>query len=258
MEMERRASGLSDQGKRENNEDRFLLFNHERMGRYLFIGAVADGAGAHSAGEVASENTVRLLNEWISERHLDIYDMPTDDLKNEMYDKILDIHQELKKIRAEKKIDKFGTTLTLFLLLDNRYIIAQVGDSRAYIYNEGKRIKQITRDQTKAQQEREKQAFLYGEELKEKESIILQGLGYGSVVPQIYEGILPEQYVILLCSDGLSNKLLCEDFEKAIAKKDDGACMKEILKFMMDEAIRKGESDNMTGILYCRQSHQTN
>ena len=246
----RKASTLTDTGRREHNEDSHFYFSKDDKKGIIAICAVADGAGGLEKGELASGTTIALLSDWAHESWEEFLEITSDELKNLICDKILDVHDHLKCLRDERGINTFGTTLTLLFIVRNMYIIAQVGDSRAYLYRDQK-IKQITKDQTKAQMKKDQGIILTGKELIDSERTIWQCLGSGSVMPHFYEGILPEEYMFLLCSDGVSNCLSEADLQIEIEKKSE-ISTKVILRNIFAKAQKRGETDNMTGILYGR------
>lgn len=113
---------------REHNEDSLLVLPP------LF--AVADGMGGHEAGEVASELTIKTLAE-LAPASLD-----ADALERAVVAANLNVikapHEGIGRVGM-------GTTLTCAMIEKERLIIAQVGDSRAYLLHQGT-LQQLTRD----------------------------------------------------------------------------------------------------------------
>ncbi|HBY60859.1 MAG TPA: serine/threonine-protein phosphatase, partial [Solibacterales bacterium] len=130
------AFGVSDPGcVRTNNEDYFLL--SPELGLYL----VADGMGGAQAGERASKLAAETVFEvvWKS---------------GELTAQILQTAFEEANRRvmaaasSDSTLEGMGTTLTAVLEVNNEEVlIASVGDSRAYIYENGELLT-ITEDQT--------------------------------------------------------------------------------------------------------------
>lgn len=105
---------------RDHNEDSLLVAPP------LYV--VADGMGGHAAGEIASEIVVRTLDE-LAPRSIDV-----DGLTNAIEAANLNV------IKAPKQgigRSGMGTTCTAAILEDTRLLIAQVGDSRAYLLHKG-------------------------------------------------------------------------------------------------------------------------
>ena len=172
---------------REHNEDSLVAVPP------LF--AVADGMGGHEAGEVASEIAINTIME-LAPDHAD-----SDALARAV------IAANLNVIKAPAKgigREGMGTTLTAAILEGERLIIAQVGDSRAYLLHEGK-LQQLTRDHSlmadmiEAGQLTEAEARVHP-----NRSVITRAIGSDPhMQPDIYELNVETGDRILLCSDGI-------------------------------------------------------
>jgi len=135
---------LTDKGKvRKINEDyASALINP--FGNVLMV--VADGMGGANKGEVASFNLVKhITNSFISLEK---------EFKNEkaMYKWVYKVVKEANskiylKANSDEKFKGMGTTLSLVLLVKDKLLTAQVGDSRVYLLVDNK-LTQITEDQT--------------------------------------------------------------------------------------------------------------
>ncbi len=135
---------LTDKGKvRKINEDYAnALINP--FGNVLMM--VADGMGGAQKGEVASKNLVKYItSEFLSLEK---------EFKNEkamskwVYKVIKEANNKIYlKANSDKTFKGMGTTLSLVLLVKDKLLTAQVGDSRVYLLVDNK-LKQITEDQT--------------------------------------------------------------------------------------------------------------
>lgn len=99
--------------------------------KYHFINIVADGVGGSYEGAKASKYLVDTLIEWfnkLDDKQLDDSDLLCDLLNDE----VGDIHKDILK-----NIDDGQTTFVLALTVNDKTIIANVGDSTAYAYDEG-------------------------------------------------------------------------------------------------------------------------
>ena len=97
-----------------------------------------------------------------------------------------------------------GTTCAAGLLLAGRVVLAEVGDSRAYLFRAGV-LRQLTRDQSLAAAMVDSGA-LTSEEAKTfpHKNVILQALGISDhVEPVTSESEVTSNDILLLCSDGL-------------------------------------------------------
>jgi len=128
---------------RSGNEDNFAV--NAGGDRGLFI--VADGMGGHAAGEVASEMAVQIIELQLASIK-DLEDKSSSERVMEALRKAnRDIHD-----RTVTEVDKqgMGTTASVLLVNNNRYLIGQVGDSRVYLLRDGA-LKQLTKDHSYVQ-----------------------------------------------------------------------------------------------------------
>ena len=184
---------------RSGNEDNYLML----ADRGIFI--VADGMGGHAAGEVASEMAVRITSHEIgSLRGL------SDEQVGERVSAAIRAANDAIFERTLAEHDKrgMGTTATVLVLLPRRYLIGQVGDSRAYLLRKGE-LQQLTKDHSYVQEQVDA-GLLTPEQARVHpySNVITRCVGASmDVVPDIYFGSLEAGDVILLASDGLTGML---------------------------------------------------
>jgi len=128
--------GVSDPGcVRTNNEDYFLLL--PSAGLYV----VADGMGGAQAGEHASRMAVETLRDSIQ-----AVTGPTS--PDDLLDAFAKANQRvMKEAEADPAMEGMGTTLVAAVENEGDLFVASVGDSRAYLFENGK-LEAITEDQT--------------------------------------------------------------------------------------------------------------
>ncbi|MGE0353989.1 MAG: PP2C family serine/threonine-protein phosphatase, partial [Gemmatimonadales bacterium] len=128
---------------RSGNEDNYLMLAE----RGVFI--VADGMGGHAAGEVASEMAVRIIS-----RELGSLRGINDEAAGERVRGSIRSANEAIFERTLAEHDKrgMGTTVTVLALQPKRYLIGQVGDSRAYLLRGGQFL-QVTKDHSYVQEQ---------------------------------------------------------------------------------------------------------
>ncbi|MCS6911859.1 MAG: protein phosphatase 2C domain-containing protein [Myxococcales bacterium] len=140
-----------------------------------------------------------------------------------------------------------GTTLTSVVLRRGRVVVAQVGDSRAYLWRRG-RLTQITHDQSLVNslldsgQITQDQAKLF-----EHSNVILQALG----VQEDVEVLLSTEQLrrgdrILLCSDGLVGVVSDEEIQQVMGQ---DAALPEVARALIEMARAAGGPDNITVIV---------
>src|SRR2546425_12074193 len=104
---------------------------------------VADGMGGHAAGEVASEMAVRFVARELGS----LKGLSDDQVADRMRAAIRAANGAIfQRTLTEHDKRGMGTTVTALVLYDTRFLIGQVGDSRAYLFRDGKLI-QLTKDQ---------------------------------------------------------------------------------------------------------------
>jgi serine/threonine protein phosphatase PrpC len=101
-----------------------------------------------------------------------------------------------------------GTTATVLVLLPQRYLIGQVGDSRAYLLREG-RLHQLTKDHSYVQEQVDAGLLTPDQaRVHPYSNVITRCVGAGvDVAPDIYFGSLEKGDILLLASDGLTGML---------------------------------------------------
>ena len=195
--------------------------------------AVADGMGGHAAGEVASEIAVRVLSE-LAPEHPD----------GEALGRAI---EEANRAVIQAARQGMGTTMTAAMLEGERLVIAQVGDSRAYLLHQGK-LQQLTRDHS-LMADMIEAGQLTPEEARThpQRSVITRALGSDAHLhPDIYEINVETGDRLLICSDGLSGMIFDDQIENTLRRvQDPQRCASQLV----NEAIAAGGHDNVTVIV---------
>ncbi len=216
---------------RQHNEDNYLI--NEEQGLWV----VADGMGGHACGEVASQIVVDLINDKINSGA---------DLK----EAVATAHH-IVLIAADQRmgLPGMGSTVVAARLHRDHYEIAWVGDSRAYLWEQGK-LKQVTRDHSYVQQMVDAGTISRREaSIHPQRNVITQAIGaddlehvdVGTVRIPMYAG-----QSLLLCSDGLTDEI-GDDVIANILANDDSE--EDKVKQLMQSALAAGGSDNITILL---------
>ncbi|MDO4583413.1 MAG: protein phosphatase 2C domain-containing protein [Planctomycetia bacterium] len=231
---------ISDIGlQRTNNQD-----SHQEVpaptqkiwNRRGHIFVVADGMGAHAAGELASKLATDLIpNAYMKKTTL----TPGDSLREAIQEANRMIHT---KGNADEELRGMGTTCDALVLLPEGALIGHVGDSRVYRLRNS-RWEQLTFDHSVVW---EMQAQGLVPDANVQKNIITRGLG---VIPEVeidLEGPWPCQPgdIFLLCSDGLSGQF--EDREAEMGKILSILPLREATQAMVDIANLRGGPDNIT------------
>lgn len=232
-------AGRTDVGVvRSGNEDNYLML--PELGVFI----VADGMGGHAAGEVASEMAVRIVAQELGN--------PGGKSDPEVAEVMRRAIQRANAAIFERTLtehDKrgMGTTATLLVLNGPRYLIGQVGDSRAYVLRE-QRLLQLTKDHSYVQEQVDA-GYLTPEQARTHpySNVITRCVGANSdVVPDIYVGALKPGDKYLLASDGLTGMLEDSDLQDVLRANPEPQAVVDVL---ITEANRRGGLDNITAIV---------
>ncbi len=239
-------AALSDTGmRRRNNQDSYnivlgdSLEAWERAG-HLFV--VADGMGAHAAGELASRLAADLIPHHY---HKHQRSLPADALARSISDSNSEIY---RRGQANPEFRNMGTTASVLLLLPEGAIIAHVGDSRVYRLR-GQQFDQLTFDHSlvwemQASGEVNEETIRSGVIPK---NVITRSLGPNPNVQVDLEGPFPVRVgdQFLLCSDGLSGQISDEEIGVILQAFPPS----EAAQLMIDLANLRGGPDNITVII---------
>jgi protein phosphatase len=232
-----RWGSATDRGLvRRNNQDHLLV------GPTLF--AVADGMGGHAAGEVASEVAIGAV-----ERAFGGGDAPaSDDLRVAVEHANQVVYQQAQHDPALRGM---GTTLTVAAVVvtdgEERIAVANVGDSRAYVFAHGD-LTQLTEDHSVAE-ELVRQGQISPDEVDThpQRHILTRALGiFPEVEVDVWE-VLP--YVgdrLLLCSDGLVREIADDQIASVLRRLSDPS---QAAQDLVARARAAGGSDNITVVV---------
>ena len=242
------CAGNTDVGVvRSGNEDSFLL----DCSRGLFI--VADGMGGHAAGEVASEMAVRIISTELGS----LRGLSDGEAAGRMRSAIRKANAEIfERTLAEHDKRGMGTTATVLVLMKGRYLIGQVGDSRAYLLR-NKELLQLTKDHSYVQEQVDAGLLTPDQaRVHPYSNVITRCVGAsGDVVPDIYFGSLEQGDILLIASDGLTGMLEDEHLIRILSS--DGGPQHWVDR-MITEANRRGGLDNITAIVIRIESVESN
>lgn len=229
----------TDKGrKRETNQDFVNTYNNQQG---LTLAVLCDGMGGHRAGDVASEMVVSHLGnnwektafksaksiaEWLEER-----------INREN-------HRLVEKARQYPDLTGMGTTLVALASAEDGFVVANIGDSRAYRLFNGQ-LTQITDDHSLVAELMRNGQLTEEEALNHpKKNVLTRSLGVEEKL-----GIDIDLYaygstdLILLCSDGLTNMVADKEIEKILNVSDS---LENLSTTLIDLANERGGIDNIT------------
>jgi serine/threonine protein phosphatase PrpC len=225
---------------REQNEDA-LWFDQIRC-----AAIVADGVGGHNAGEVASNMTIKTFAKDVADslgNHSEAAET-----KTMMMESFSNAHKFVRDAAAaDSGRSGMGTTAVAFCLKSVGYIVANVGDSRAYLVKPGV-LHQITADHTYVQD-----LVASGEISKAvarrhpERNILNRCIGTKDDIEiDFFEGELEDSERLLLCSDGLHN-MLSEREILAISSSNQAG--DDICSELVARSIAAGGNDNVSVVI---------
>jgi PPM family protein phosphatase len=245
------AYGQTDVGRRRKlNEDNYLVDPEPNL--Y----AVCDGMGGHNAGEVASKMAIETLAAFIEKSHRE---------KEITWPYGLDVNLSFDGNRlktaiklANKKVFRaadnredytgMGTTVVAALVTGNIMTIGSAGDSRCYLFREGK-LTQLTRDDSWVSAALG-EGILNSDEIDRHplRNVITKAVGAkDSIEIDVMEHPMLPGDVIMLCSDGLHAMMNDEAIVGVVTPFP--ATLEQAAAQLIDAANEAGGKDNVSVVL---------
>jgi serine/threonine protein phosphatase PrpC len=221
----RAASGTHVGLVRKRNEDALY------QGQWLF--GVADGLGGHVAGDIASNTAIEALKPY--DRNV-----APGELAEALGKAVSDANEALRqRIRSEPQLRGMGTTMVAFMWSGDVAMLANIGDSRAYLMRNRSHLTRISEDHTYQHLVASAAAV---PTLPEKITRFLDGRQDGRS-PDITRHQLRSGDRFLLCSDGLSSYVPHSLIDTALSSVDDPA---DAVDALVKSALDHGGLDNVS------------
>ncbi|HKQ08994.1 MAG TPA: Stp1/IreP family PP2C-type Ser/Thr phosphatase [Blastocatellia bacterium] len=240
--------------QRSGNEDAFLVadlttgksglgpdMSTHTIGERGSLMMVSDGMGGAAGGEIASNLAVKTLRE-------ELQALRADRDITEQLDEAIDLANKTiwDYAVAHPRLAGMGATITAVLINRTTAFIAHVGDSRAYLIR-GDQIKQLTKDQSYVQWLIDAGAIKPEQASSIPQNVIMQALGANPTVqPELIELDLSQGDYLVLCSDGLSNKVEAAEIKRMVSEPPSlTAACKQLVALAND----RGGEDNITVVV---------
>jgi serine/threonine protein phosphatase PrpC len=250
---------------RTNNEDHYAIVKRRRTSELILSNidprelvladdcayglVVADGMGGARFGEFASRIALQRMFElaqqatsWV----MKYTDMDVLQIRERVQAYIQEIQSTLQKyVAADPAMAGMGTTWTSAHLLAHHALVVHIGDSRAYLLQDGE-LHQVSRDETMAQ------AFidsgLAPDSVKRFRHILLNNLGgeKENVTAQIHHFQISSGDRLLLCTDGLTDMVSEKDVATILQQSSSAQAACDAL---IKAALENGGKDNVTAIV---------
>ena len=224
---------------RKLNEDA-ISFNDQ----HLFV--LADGMGGYEGGQIASTSAVNSVNQFFTEEKCTFSE---DTLRQS----VLYANRDIMALKSHKtELSSMGTTLIVSAVEGNRFYWAHVGDSRLYIWHDNA-LTQITTDHSFVM-ERVSEGKISREEMRvhPRKNEITRAVGIQEDLKvDTGSGILQDDSLLLICSDGLSGMLEDEKINQMISQSSRKTFeeVKQLGNQLMNAVYEAGARDNVSLIL---------
>lgn len=224
--MARTTAARSETGNvREDNEDRFVV----REGHGMLLLAVADGVGGSAGGEIAANAAVVEL----ADRFFGAG--PGRSLEDRLGDAIRDANTAVLRAAEASGNASAATTLVAAVIAGPRVVIANLGDSRAYLVRDAT-TRQLTEDHQ-------------GDTTHSITRFVGDPRG---VQPDVFVDDLRAGDRLVLCSDGLTRHVEPDEIARLVS----GAEPQRAADALVDLALSRGGEDNVTVVLHEATSHR--
>ncbi len=221
---------------RENNEDSWTVEDS------LNAAILADGMGGANCGEVGSELTVQGVVEYLRNS------APGLSLEETAKEAIRAANRTVREAARERaECNGMGSTVVLALWRGSELVIANVGDSRAYLCRAGE-MRQLSYDQNFANEMRTSLGFTEDHVRKmPNRHVLTMAIGvFDQVLIRTHVGRFEAGDRILLCSDGLYGPVDDATIGGIIAG---GESLREKIERLIECANQNGGPDNVTAVL---------
>jgi serine/threonine protein phosphatase PrpC len=241
--------GHTDVGlSREHNEDSHLADPD------LGVFVVADGVGGRAKGEVASQETVELIWEWLKRNEALIREIASGNataragqlahlVRGAIQNACYMVHS-MGQLDPEQR--GMSTTASVFLVCGNVGIVGQVGDSRVYLARDGE-VAQLTEDHTLINYQL-KHGLITREQAatSRAKNVITRAVGHKDYVEvdTLPIPLFPKDRIIL-CSDGFHGYIETSEQLQYFLEMEIEEAVLEAIQFANDE----GGKDNITAMM---------
>lgn len=223
---------LYEKGMRDVNQDSIALHKIVTKKNDVILAMVCDGMGGMAEGETASGYVAEQVSCWFYEELMMLLRQhtPIKIIGRSLCRKLFHLHVDLKEY-GKKKNFMTGTTVSILLIIGNRYLICHLGDSVIFLLN--KRIRRMT--------------GIHGDAA----SRIYRCLGIGKFhPPDMIYGKVGRNTGFLLASDGFDHRLSQEEIQECLNERliKDGSWIEKRLKSLAGRVLKRGETDNISAV----------
>ena len=232
--------------KRTSNQDYADYFVSPGKQALLIL---CDGVGGNLAGDVASKKTT----EFIGQHFLTLKD-PLDlvQMKDWLQVIMSQVNQYIS-LEAQNNEDQhgMGTTLVLATQVEDQLLVAHVGDSRAYAYNNQGQLIRLTDDHSLVNELIRSGQITPEEGINHpRRNVVTQSIGQPvDLKTEVNNFSVEDLRLLLLCSDGLNTMVSDEEIQAIIQSTIDLSDLDYLADRLIEAANEAGGLDNITLIL---------
>ncbi|MCM1038175.1 MAG: serine/threonine-protein phosphatase [Roseburia sp.] len=217
------------------NQDSLVVLQALTLRGRVMMAAVCDGMGGMDAGEYASGYLTEELTTWFYDGLLKMIagKKPLWVIRRSAERKIYQVESRLRRY-ADKRGLALGTTMSLLVLWEKKYLLWHLGDSRIYRLSGGKknRISLLTKDHVQGN------------------NMLTKCVGsFGFFMPDFRMGTVRKNEAFLLCSDGFWRGMQMREFGEMLSPKqmNKERCDRR-LREIGQALMRRGEEDNLSAV----------
>lgn len=228
---------ITDTGiTRDMNQD-YYFSSDTPVGNLPNLYIVADGMGGHKAGDYASRYTIERIVASVMRSGLQ---EPVAILKGAIRKANELLVDESKEDESKRGM---GTTVVIATIMENKMIVANVGDSRLYVV--GSSMRQVTRDHSLVNEMVRLGEINAAEaRIHPDKNIITRAIGASATVEaDFFEVELEKNSQILMCTDGLTNMVRDEEIFRIMNGEE---TLEEKAEILVRTANANGGRDNIT------------
>lgn len=236
---------------KQSNQDSLCIKCAETSFGPAVMAMVCDGMGGLEKGELASAVVVRAFDKWFEKKLPEVIGRGDWELLRSSWETMLrDLNKGISEYGSNLEM-MLGTTFCAMLIIGDRYMLFNVGDSRAYRLAAS--LEQLTEDQTYVQREINRGNLTPEQALTHpKRSVLLQCVGASRVVvPDVQFGSVRRGENYMICSDGFRH-VISEEEIMAKLNVSAGATaesMKRAIRELIETVKARRERDNISALV---------
>jgi protein phosphatase len=235
-------AGRTDQGLvRQKNEDNLLLIrpdDPEQEQTYGLLLMVADGMGGMGDGDVASKTAVDVIQR-------EYYGSTAPTIQERLAHALQTANIRLREEAERLQRKRIGTTVSGIILLPDRVMVFNVGDSRVYRLRDGQ-LTQLSEDQSFVA-EQLKRGLITEEEARESRNVNIYmfiGVDRDLEIGFMESAHQPDD-VYICCTDGLWDLVTNDEIKETVTRYPAQMAVERLIKM----AHKRGAKDNVTVVV---------